>query len=266
VKSRLGARVTGRRAGQRFDADNQVATEALLFLGDLDPEAIGPSIAHATHYEPTPVGDFEPLLAHVPFALEGATFVDARRGHGPRGAARRAQAISASRRRRNLARTARDRARQSREVDRSRCAAATCGWSARMRDVSLSARTARRRISTTRSTQACSAPSSTASRPAGRSARSRSSTTPQSNERSSKRIPPSNSSPTIAPAIDERSGRAQTATAPSALATAPASPVQSARSATRPIVRLPTQVATTPLQPYRSSAKPGSVEPKHAPV
>jgi len=82
VKSRLGARVTGRRAGQRFDADNQVATEALLFLGDLDPDAIGPSIAHATHYEPTPVGEFEPLLAHVPFPLEGATFVDAGAGMG----------------------------------------------------------------------------------------------------------------------------------------------------------------------------------------
>jgi len=81
-RSTLGARVSGRRAGQRFDAENGVATEALLFLGDLDPEAIGPNIAHATHYEPTPVGDFDPLLAHVPFALEGATFVDLGAGMG----------------------------------------------------------------------------------------------------------------------------------------------------------------------------------------
>ena len=81
-RSTLGARVSGRRAGQRFDAENGVATEALLFLGDLDPEAIGPNIAHATHYEPTPVGDFEALIAHVPFPLEGTTFVDVGAGMG----------------------------------------------------------------------------------------------------------------------------------------------------------------------------------------
>jgi SAM-dependent methyltransferase len=81
-RSTLGARISGRRSGQRFDADNRVTTEALIFLGDLDPEAIGPSIEHATHYEPTPVGDFAPLLAHVPFALERATFVDLGSGMG----------------------------------------------------------------------------------------------------------------------------------------------------------------------------------------
>ena len=80
--SRLQARVPGRRAGQRFDADFGVTTEALLFLGDLDPDAIGPNIAHATHYEPTPVGELEALLAHVPFALEGSTFVDIGAGMG----------------------------------------------------------------------------------------------------------------------------------------------------------------------------------------
>ena len=57
-------------------------TEALVFLGDLDPEAIGASIEHATHYEPTPVGDLERLLAHVPFAFERATFVDVGAGMG----------------------------------------------------------------------------------------------------------------------------------------------------------------------------------------
>ncbi|MBD5657541.1 MAG: class I SAM-dependent methyltransferase, partial [Candidatus Eremiobacteraeota bacterium] len=80
--STLGAHVSGRRAGQRFDADHGVATEALLFLGDLDPEAIGPNIVHATHYEPTPVGDLETLLGHVGFPLERATFVDVGAGMG----------------------------------------------------------------------------------------------------------------------------------------------------------------------------------------
>ncbi len=59
-----------------------MATEALVFLGDLDPEAIGPAIEHATHYEPTPVGDLERLLAHVPFPFERATFVDLGAGMG----------------------------------------------------------------------------------------------------------------------------------------------------------------------------------------
>src|ERR1700722_13483773 len=81
-RSTLGANVSGRRAGQRFDAQHRVATEALIFLGDLDPDAIGPNIIHATHYEPTPVGDFERLLAHVPFPLEKASFVDSGSGMG----------------------------------------------------------------------------------------------------------------------------------------------------------------------------------------
>jgi SAM-dependent methyltransferase len=82
ARSTLGARVSGRRAGQRFDAEHGVATEALIFLGDLDPEAIGPNIVHATHYEPTPVAELAPLLAHVPFPLRGATFVDVGAGMG----------------------------------------------------------------------------------------------------------------------------------------------------------------------------------------
>ncbi len=82
TKSTLGARVSGPRAGKRFDAERGVATEALLFLGDLDPEAIGENIVHATHYEPTPVGDLAPLLALVPFPLERATFVDLGAGMG----------------------------------------------------------------------------------------------------------------------------------------------------------------------------------------
>ena len=75
-------RISGRRAGQRFDAERNVTTEALLFLGDLDPEAIGPSLAYATHYEPTPVGEVAALLDHVPFDLAHATFVDLGSGMG----------------------------------------------------------------------------------------------------------------------------------------------------------------------------------------
>ena len=72
----------GRRAGLRFDAENGVATEALLFLGQLDPEAIGPSLQDATHYEPTPVADFEALMDAVPIPLSSATFVDLGCGMG----------------------------------------------------------------------------------------------------------------------------------------------------------------------------------------
>jgi SAM-dependent methyltransferase len=72
----------GRRSGLRFDADHGVATEALLFLGQLDPEAIGPSLADATHYEPTPPADFEALLSAVPIEAERATFLDLGCGMG----------------------------------------------------------------------------------------------------------------------------------------------------------------------------------------
>lgn len=75
-------RISGRRAGLRFDAERNVTTEALLFLGDLDREAIGPGLAHATHYEPTPVGEVAELLAHVPFEFAPATFVDLGSGMG----------------------------------------------------------------------------------------------------------------------------------------------------------------------------------------
>jgi SAM-dependent methyltransferase len=74
--------VSGRRAGQRFDAEHGVTTEALVFLGELDPEAVGPSIEHATHYEPTPVGQAEALLDASPLAPERATFVDLGAGMG----------------------------------------------------------------------------------------------------------------------------------------------------------------------------------------
>jgi SAM-dependent methyltransferase len=72
----------GRRAGLRFDAELGVTTEALVFLGQLDPEAIGPSLADATHYEPTPPADFDTLLAAVPFGPENTSFVDLGCGMG----------------------------------------------------------------------------------------------------------------------------------------------------------------------------------------
>ena len=73
---------SGRRAGQRFDADYGVTTEALLFLGELDPQAIGASLEFATHYEPTPVADFEGLLANQPLAPPLTTFLDVGSGMG----------------------------------------------------------------------------------------------------------------------------------------------------------------------------------------
>jgi SAM-dependent methyltransferase len=79
---RNAIRVSGRRAGQRFDAQHNVTTEALVFLGELDPDAIGPSLEHATHYEPTPVGQAEALLGASPLSPERATFVDAGAGMG----------------------------------------------------------------------------------------------------------------------------------------------------------------------------------------
>lgn len=75
-------RVSGRRAGQRFDADHHVTTEALIFLGELDPEAIGPSLEFATHYEPTPVAEANALLDASPFEPGRSTFVDLGAGLG----------------------------------------------------------------------------------------------------------------------------------------------------------------------------------------
>lgn len=75
-------RVSGRRAGLRFDAECSVSTEALVFLRDLDPDAVGASLVHATHYEPTPVGDVGRLLDLVPFDVARATFVDVGAGMG----------------------------------------------------------------------------------------------------------------------------------------------------------------------------------------
>lgn len=59
-----------------------MTTEALVFLGELDPDAIGPSLEFATHYEPTPVAQAEALLDASPLAPENATFVDLGAGMG----------------------------------------------------------------------------------------------------------------------------------------------------------------------------------------
>jgi len=74
--------VSGRRAGQRFDAEHRVTTEALVFLSELDPDAVGPSLEFATHYEPTPVAQAEALLDASPLAPNRATFVDVGAGMG----------------------------------------------------------------------------------------------------------------------------------------------------------------------------------------
>jgi SAM-dependent methyltransferase len=73
---------SGRSAGRRFDAENRVTTEALIFLGELDPEAVGPSIEYATHYEPTPMTDAERCLDLIPQPLEATTFLDVGSGMG----------------------------------------------------------------------------------------------------------------------------------------------------------------------------------------
>ena len=73
---------SGRRRGQRFDADHNVVTESLIFLGELDPDEIGEAIDDATHYEPTPLGDFEQLLQAVPEHPASFTFVDIGAGMG----------------------------------------------------------------------------------------------------------------------------------------------------------------------------------------
>jgi len=59
-----------------------VTTEALVFLSELDPDAIGPSLEFATHYEPTPVAQAQALLDASPLAPERATFVDLGAGMG----------------------------------------------------------------------------------------------------------------------------------------------------------------------------------------
>lgn len=59
-----------------------MVTESLLFLGELDAEAMGDALADATHYEPTPVADFEALLETIPEPLNDFTFVDIGAGMG----------------------------------------------------------------------------------------------------------------------------------------------------------------------------------------
>jgi SAM-dependent methyltransferase len=73
---------SGRRAGQRFDAAHHVTTEALIFLGELDPENVGPGIEFATHYEATPVVDAERLLDASPLVPERCSFIDVGSGMG----------------------------------------------------------------------------------------------------------------------------------------------------------------------------------------
>ena len=55
-----------------------------MLLGELDPEAIGAAIEHATHYEPTPLADFDRFIKALPsgFDFGTATFIDIGSGMG----------------------------------------------------------------------------------------------------------------------------------------------------------------------------------------
>lgn len=70
-------------SGRKFDRDYGVTTHAVLFLEDLDPEAVGDAGAHATHYEAVPVDDFRAMIAAVPQqTIASSTFVDIGSGMG----------------------------------------------------------------------------------------------------------------------------------------------------------------------------------------
>ena len=70
-------------SGRKFDRDYGVTTHAVLFLEDLDPDAVGDAGAHATHYEAVPVDDFRAMMAAVPReAIASSTFVDIGSGMG----------------------------------------------------------------------------------------------------------------------------------------------------------------------------------------
>jgi len=76
--------MSGRRAGQRFDAEYGVTTEAMFFLSDIDGEHLDrDAVRHATHYEPVAIDDFEQIMEHVPeHVIRDATFVDVGCGLG----------------------------------------------------------------------------------------------------------------------------------------------------------------------------------------
>ncbi len=72
-----------RSAGRRCDRDYGVTTQAIAFLDDLDPEAVGDAGAHATHYEAVPVADFRALMQCIPAAvIARSSFVDIGAGMG----------------------------------------------------------------------------------------------------------------------------------------------------------------------------------------
>ena len=72
-----------RNAGRRFDREHGVATQAILFLTDLDADRVGDAGAHATHYEAVPPRDFRELMQHVPGdVVRRSTFVDVGAGMG----------------------------------------------------------------------------------------------------------------------------------------------------------------------------------------
>ena len=72
-----------RSGGRWFDREYGVTTHAVLWVTDLDPDAVGDAGAHATHYEAVPVADFRELFKLVPKdAITRSTFVDVGAGMG----------------------------------------------------------------------------------------------------------------------------------------------------------------------------------------
>jgi SAM-dependent methyltransferase len=72
-----------RSAGRRFDREYGVTTQALLFLDDLERDAVGDAGVHATHYEAVPVDDFREMMSAVPAeVVVSSTFVDIGSGMG----------------------------------------------------------------------------------------------------------------------------------------------------------------------------------------
>ena len=70
-------------ANSQFDREYGVTTQAILFLGDLDPDDVGDAGAHATHYEAVPPNDFRALISHVPIGIiERSACVDIGAGMG----------------------------------------------------------------------------------------------------------------------------------------------------------------------------------------
>ena len=68
--------------GMDYDAQFGISTQAKIFLDDLDPEAVGPALEHATHYLPTAVESIDIILDAIPIPPESCTLIDLGCGMG----------------------------------------------------------------------------------------------------------------------------------------------------------------------------------------